>query len=267
MIRRPPRSTLFPYTTLFRSRFDERGAFLGYHGVGSDVTVQQEAAAHIAELARSDQLTKLPNRLHLTERLAAAIEGMTRWNTRCAFLMIDLDRFKGVNDTLGHQIGDLLLAQVAQRLRSVCSQNEICGRLGGDEFAVIIRDVPNADYVERLATAIIEQVSRPYEVEHNTLYIGASIGSAMAPRDGTTQDTLIRSADLAMYTAKVGGGGRHFTYIPSLHADAEERRLMEIALRSAIENAKMNLKYQPVVDIAPAQLVSFGALAGRDVHH
>jgi len=241
-------------------RFDERGGFLGFHGVGSDVTVQQEASVRIAELARCDQLTKLPNRLHLAEELAAAIEAMSRWNTRCAFLMIDLDRFKGVNDTLGHQVGDLLLAQVAERLRSVCTSNEICGRLGGDEFAVIIRDVPNADYVERIATAIIEQISRPYEVEHNILYIGASVGSATAPRDGDTSDTLIRSADLALYRAKDGGGGKHFNYIPSLHSDAEERRVMEIALRSAIENGEMHLEYQPVVEIATGELASFEAL-------
>ncbi|HTH27159.1 MAG TPA: EAL domain-containing protein [Sphingobium sp.] len=241
-------------------RYDERGAFLGFHGVGSDITVQHEASARIAELARCDQLTKLPNRLHLTEGLAAAIEDMTRWHHSCAFLMIDLDRFKAVNDTLGHQIGDLLLAQVGERLGSVCTSNEICGRLGGDEFAVIIRDVPNPDYVERLAETIIEHVSRPYQIEHHTLYIGASIGSATAPRDGETPDTLIRSADLAMYRAKDGGGGRHFSYIPSLHADAEERRVMEIALRSAIENGELHLEYQPVVDVATGNLASFEAL-------
>lgn len=241
-------------------RYDERGGFLGFHGVGSDVTVQQEASARIAELARCDQLTKLPNRLHLTEGLAEAIESMARWKNSCAFLMIDLDRFKAVNDTLGHQMGDLLLAQVGARLGSVCTSNEICGRLGGDEFAVIIRDVPNPDYVERLAVAIIENISRPYQIEDNTLYIGASIGSATAPRDGQTPDTLIRSADLAMYRAKDGGGGRHFSYIPSLHADAEERRVMEIALRSAIENGELHLEYQPVVDVATGNLASFEAL-------
>jgi diguanylate cyclase (GGDEF)-like protein len=241
-------------------RYDERGGFLGFHGVGSDVTVQQEASARIAELARCDQLTKLPNRLHLTEGLAAAIESMERWKNSCAFLMIDLDRFKAVNDTLGHQIGDLLLAQVGERLGAVCTDNEICGRLGGDEFAVIIRDVPDPDYIDRLAAGIIETVSRPYQIEHHTLYIGASVGSAVAPRDGQTPDMLIRSADLAMYRAKDGGGGKHFSYIPSLHADAEERRLMEIALRSAIENGELHLEYQPVVDVATGDLASFEAL-------
>src|SRR3546814_6340315 len=104
------------------------------------------------------------------------MQDMERWNTRCAFLMIDLDRFKAVNDTLGHPIGDRLLARVAERLRHACSSNEICGRLGGDEFAVVIREVHETSYVERLAIEIIEALSRPYEVDQHTLYIGASVG-------------------------------------------------------------------------------------------
>src|SRR3546814_9439745 len=105
------------------------------------------------------------------------MQDMERWNTRCAFLMIDLDRFKAVNDTLGHPIGDRLLARVAERLRHACSSNEICGRLGGDEFAVVIREVHETSYVERLAIEIIEALSRPYEVDQHTLYIGASVRS------------------------------------------------------------------------------------------
>src|SRR3546814_717767 len=154
MIRRPPGSTRtdtpFPYTTLFRS------IFLGFRGVGSEITEQRKSSEKIAQLARYDTLTNLPNRLHLTESLAAAMQDMERWNTRCAFLMIDLDRFKAVNDTLGHPIGDRLLARVAERLRHAFSSNEICGRLGGDEFAVVIREVHETSYVERLAIEIIE---------------------------------------------------------------------------------------------------------------
>jgi diguanylate cyclase (GGDEF)-like protein/PAS domain S-box-containing protein len=241
-------------------RLDERGVFLGFRGVGSDVTEQQESAERIHQLAKFDLLTQLPNRLHLTDSLGEAMDTMAQWNTRCAFLMIDLDRFKSVNDTLGHQVGDLLLAQVAERLRSVCSENEICGRLGGDEFAVVIKDVPHPVYIEQVANAIIDQVSRPYEVEQNRLFIGASVGSATAPRDGRTPDTLIRSADLAMYRSKEDGGGKHFAYIASLHADAEERRLMEIALRTAIDQGQLYLEYQPVIELATGRLVSFEAL-------
>ncbi|CAN5117182.1 EAL domain-containing protein [soil metagenome] len=241
-------------------RTDERGVFMGFHGVGSDVTQQQESAARIAQLAKFDTLTSLPNRLHLTEALEQAVEGMARWHTRSGFLMIDLDRFKSVNDTLGHHIGDMLLAQVAERLRGVCTNIAFCGRLGGDEFAVIIPEIEDATHVERLAAAIITRLSQPYDVDHHTLFIGASVGSATGPRDGRDVETLIRSADLAMYRAKDEGGGKHFAYVPTLHADAEVRRKMELALRGAIERGEMRLEYQPVVDANTGELTSFESL-------
>ncbi|HEX7853589.1 MAG TPA: EAL domain-containing protein [Sphingobium sp.] len=241
-------------------RLDEHGAFLGFRGVGADVTTQRETEERFTQLARFDQLTQLPNRLHLTEALEQAVEAMTRWNTRSAFLMIDLDRFKSVNDTLGHHIGDRLLAQVAERLRAVCGSMAFCGRLGGDEFAVLIPEIRDATEIEQLSAGIIEHLSQPYEVEHHTLFVGASIGSATGPRDGGTADELIRSADLAMYRAKEEGGGRHFAYITSLHVEAEERRKMEIALRGAIENDELRLEYQPVVHSQSGDLDGFEAL-------
>src|SRR5690606_16115299 len=147
-----------------------------------------------AYLARYDTLTGLPNRLMLTEALGEAMRYAQQWRTRCAFLMIDLDRFKQVNDSLGHQVGDRLLAQVSQRLRAVVGDNEQCGRLGGDEFAVVIRDASQSGCVERIAEAIIASLSQPYEVDHHRLYVGASVGSAMGPRDGVTVEMLMRNA-------------------------------------------------------------------------
>ncbi|MET0361050.1 MAG: EAL domain-containing protein, partial [Sphingobium sp.] len=241
-------------------RHDDRGAFLGFHGVGSDVTAERESAERITQLAMYDPLTQLPNRLHLTEELGKSVEAMTRWNTRCALLMIDLDRFKAVNDTLGHHIGDRLLVQVAGRLREICGQGAFCGRLGGDEFAVLLPETDDAAAVERLAKAIIARLSQPYEVEQHSLFIGASIGSATGPRDGRTADTLIRSADLAMYRAKDDGGGRHFAYVSTLHADAEVRRKMEMALRNAIDKGELRVEYQPVVDVHGGELFSFESL-------
>jgi diguanylate cyclase (GGDEF)-like protein/PAS domain S-box-containing protein len=241
-------------------KLDENGNFDGFRGVGSDVTEQRESSEKIAHMARYDTLTGLPNRMMVTEALGEAMRYADQWRTRCAFLMIDLDRFKAVNDTLGHQIGDALLARVSERLKSLVTANELCGRLGGDEFAVVIRDASDHTRVQRVAEAVIEVLSRPYEVDHHTLYIGASVGSAIGPRDGSTVETLMRNADLALYRSKEEGGGVQHGYEPSLHAHAEERRKLEFSLRRALEKNEFVLNYQPVVDANDESIVSFEAL-------
>ena len=241
-------------------RFDDAGAFVGFRGVGSDVTEARASTDKINRMARYDALTGLPNRLLINEALAAAMAEAEKWGSRCAFMMIDLDRFKAVNDTLGHQIGDRLLGRVSERLRFLTSDNEMVGRLGGDEFAVVVRDASDFARVERLALAIIESLSQPYEVDQNTLYIGASVGVAQGPRDGRTAETLIRSADLALYRSKDGGGGHFHLYEPQLHVQAEERRVLEIALRHALENGELHLQYQPVVAADSGALSGFEAL-------
>jgi diguanylate cyclase (GGDEF)-like protein/PAS domain S-box-containing protein len=239
---------------------DEEGRFIGYRGVGSDVTERRESDEKIAYLARYDTLTGLPNRMMLTEALGDAMRYATQWRTRCAFLMIDLDRFKAVNDSLGHLVGDRLLAQVSDRLKELINENELCGRLGGDEFAIVIRDASDHGKVDEVAQAVIECLSKPYEVDNHTLYVGASVGSAMGPRDGTTVEMLMRNADLALYRAKDEGGACHHTYEPSLHADAEERRKLEFSLRRALERNEMTLNFQPVVDSKTEAVMSFEAL-------
>ena len=241
-------------------RLDESGKFTGFRGVGSDVTEARESSEKIAWLARYDTLTGLPNRLMLMEALGDAMRYAEQWRSRCAFLMIDLDRFKAVNDSLGHQIGDRLLAKVSERLKGIMTDNELCGRLGGDEFAVVIRDASDRDRVEHVARSVIDLLSRPYEVDHHTLYVGSSVGSATGPRDATTVEDLMRNADLALYRAKDEGGGVHCVFEPVLHTDAEERRKLEFALRKALENDELSLHYQPVVDARTEEIVSFEAL-------
>ena len=242
-------------------RSSEDGGFLGFRGVGSDVTEQRESADKISHLARFDTLTGLPNRLQLTETLAEALTDAEKWRRKCGFLMIDLDRFKAVNDTLGHPVGDRLLAQVARRLQLIMTDNELCGRLGGDEFAVVVKDSDDTKYLSTLARRIIDSLSRPYEVDQNTLYIGASVGSALGPIDGRTVELLMRSADLALYRSKDQGGNTHHGYQHKLHANAEEKRLMEFELRNALEREQLHVEYQPVVNASEDHaLVGFEAL-------
>ena len=241
-------------------RLDAHGAFLGFRGVGSDVTEQRASADRINRMARFDTLTGLPNRLHVNEALSRALTDAERWHARAAFMMIDLDRFKAVNDTLGHPVGDRLLGRVSERLAQLMSDNELIGRLGGDEFAVVVRDASDPQRIERLARTIIDTLSRPYEVDQHTLYIGASVGVATSPRDGRTAETLIRSADLALYRSKDRGGGVFHAYEPQLHADAEERRVLELELRQALEHGQLSLHYQPVVDAGTGRLRGFEAL-------
>ena len=241
-------------------RFDERGAFVGFRGVGSDVTEQRASADKINRMARFDTLTGLPNRLLINETLSRAMADAEKWGGRCAFMMLDLDRFKAVNDTLGHPIGDRLLGRVSERLGQLMDAGAMCGRLGGDEFAVIVRDVRDTASVEAFARRIIETLSHPYEVDQHKLYVGASIGLAVGPRDGRTAEMLIRSADLALYRSKDVGGGQVHVYEPELHVQAEERRVLEMALRTAVEKGEMHLAYQPVVDAGTGSLMGFEAL-------
>ncbi|XUU59507.1 putative bifunctional diguanylate cyclase/phosphodiesterase [Erythrobacter sp. HA6-11] len=239
---------------------DEDGKFNGFRGVGSDVTEQRKSSEKIAYLARYDTLTSLPNRMQLTEALGEALHYAEHWRGRCAFMMVDLDRFKSVNDSLGHQVGDKLLAQVSNRLQSLMTDNHLCGRLGGDEFAIVVREVSDQQLVAKLANRVIERLSEPYVVDNHTLYVGASVGSAVGPRDGCTVEELMRNADLALYRAKDQGGGEHFAFEPVLHAYAEERRRLELSLRSALSKEELLLHYQPVVDAQDESIVSFEAL-------
>lgn len=241
-------------------KLTENGHFDGFRGVGSDVTEARENSDKIAWLARYDTLTGLPNRLMLTEALGEALVYSEQWRTRCAFLMIDLDRFKAVNDTLGHLVGDQLLARVSERIKELSTEAELCGRLGGDEFAIVIRDAVDFEHINRVAQRVIHSLSQPYQIDHHTLYVGASVGSAIGPRDGQTVETLMRNADLALYRSKEDGGNAHYTYEPVLHAHAEERRKLEFSLRSALQQNEFTLNYQPVVDANNEAILSFEAL-------
>src|SRR5947209_18811913 len=187
--------------------FDERGRFLGFRGIGTDLTEQRRSEREITRLARFDSLTGLPNRAMMRQTLEEALGNAARRHKGCSLFLIDLDRFKNVNDTLGHPIGDALLRQVAERLKSVMRNHGQVGRLGGDEFQAVRPGSVDIGLLESLARTLIEQVSRPYNIDRHNVTIGASVGIAIGDPGRASADALVRNADLALYAAKAAGRG------------------------------------------------------------
>jgi diguanylate cyclase (GGDEF)-like protein len=240
--------------------FDERGQFLGFRGIGTDLTEQRRSEQEISRLARFDSLTGLPNRAMMRQTLDEALRNSDRRQKGCALFLIDLDRFKNVNDTLGHPVGDALLRQVAQRLTSVMGDHGKIGRLGGDEFKAVLPGMVDIGMLESLSRTLIEQVSRPYVIEGHRVTIGASLGIAIGDPGKTCADALVRNADLALYAAKSAGRGKHCFYEASMHSEATDRQVLENDLRQAIERNELWVAYQPVVQAAGEDICGFEAL-------
>ena len=240
--------------------FDERGRFLGFRGIGTDLTEQRRSEQEISRLARFDSLTSLPNRAMMRQTLDEALRNATHRQRGCSMFLIDLDRFKNVNDTLGHPIGDALLRQVAERLKSVMGNHGQIGRLGGDEFQAVLPGTVDIGLLESLARTLIEHVSRPYMIEGHKVTIGASLGVAIGDPGRTSADALVRNADLALYAAKGAGRGKHCFYEPSMHSEAAERQLLENDLRQAIDRGELAVHYQPIVRTAGEEISGFEAL-------
>jgi diguanylate cyclase (GGDEF)-like protein len=240
--------------------FDERGRFLGFRGIGTDLTEQRKSEREISRLAKFDSLTGLPNRAMMRQTLDEALRNATHRHKGCALFMIDLDRFKNVNDTLGHPIGDALLRQVADRLKSVMGNHGQVGRLGGDEFQAVLPGTVDIGLLESLARTLIEQVSRPYNIEGHKVSIGASLGIVIGDPGRASADALVRNADLALYAAKAAGRGKHCFYEPAMHSEAAERQLLENDLRQAIERGELAVHYQPIVRAAGEEISGFEAL-------
>jgi diguanylate cyclase (GGDEF)-like protein len=240
--------------------FDERGRFLGFRGIGTDLTEQRRSEQEITRLARFDSLTGLPNRALMRQTLDEALRNAARRQKGCALFLIDLDRFKNVNDTLGHPIGDALLREVAARLKSCLGDHGQVGRLGGDEFKAVLPGVVDIGLLESLARTLIEQVSRPYVIEGHRVSIGASLGISIGDPGRACADSLIRNADLALYAAKGGGRGQHRFYEASMHSEASDRQVLENDLRQAIERNELWVAYQPIVRAASEEICGFEAL-------
>ncbi|MCW1430153.1 putative bifunctional diguanylate cyclase/phosphodiesterase [Novosphingobium sp. JCM 18896] len=243
-----------------RPHHDAQGNFIGFRGNGADVTEQRRSQHDAEKLAMYDSLTGLSNRLRMSNQLENTLAAFKQAKRSCAVMMLDLDRFKQVNDTLGHPAGDELLKQVAERLGRVVEYGCELGRLGGDEFEVILPDLDDRGRLGEIAKKIIDIVSQPYSLEGARCVIGVSVGIAIAPYDGVTSEELIRNVDLALYAAKGGGRGQFRFYSTDLHNEAETRRRIEEDLRDALVENQISLSYQPLVDAQTNAVVAMEAV-------
>jgi diguanylate cyclase (GGDEF)-like protein len=239
---------------------DSKGQFAGYCGVGTDLTSTRQAEEQARKLASFDSLTGLANRAHFTEILENLLKRSRGRHSPCTLMFIDLDRFKMVNDTLGHPVGDELLREVARRIEFVVKSQGRAGRIGGDEFVVALQDSPKRATVEKLAGRLIAELSAPYHIGRSKIQIGASIGLATAPEHGLTSADLIRHADLALYRSKEAGRGKYNFYEASLGEIAENRRSLEVDLREALARDQLGLEYQPIFELESGKVVGFEAL-------
>jgi diguanylate cyclase (GGDEF)-like protein len=224
-----------------------------------DVTERKNAEAKINHLARYDALTGLPNRTFFHDQMEWALASMKR-DTHCAVLFVDLDQFKQVNDTLGHPAGDALLCAVSQRLRAMVRDSDLVARFGGDEFVVLQSPIGSSDGAAALARRIVEELSTLYEIEGHSVAIGASVGIAVAPRDGKDADLLLKNADMALYRAKSDGRGQWRFFEPEMDVKAQARRKLELDLRQAVASGAFELHYQPLINLKTGRISTCEAL-------
>ncbi|WGD52609.1 EAL domain-containing protein [Bradyrhizobium sp. CB1650] len=232
----------------------------GWVATHLDVTEQRRSEAKITHMAQHDALTDLPNRVLLRERMEHALAVTRNGGLDLAVLMLDLDRFKEVNDTLGHPAGDTLLRAVAARLRECTTDTALIARLGGDEFAVIDYVTNPAVEAATLAENIRKVLCEPFDLGDHRVTVGTSIGIAIAPRDGTDSDVIMKSADLALYSAKSGGRGAYRFFEPELDQLMHARRNLERDMRAALAGHEFELHYQPYVNAATGETSGFEAL-------
>ncbi|MFH1872204.1 MAG: EAL domain-containing protein [Pseudomonadota bacterium] len=236
------------------------GVLTHYIGSFFDISERKDAEAHIQFMAHHDALTQLPNRTLLDDRIRQAIVTSRRKESRTAILMLDLDRFKLINDTLGHDVGDRLLEAVARRLKESLRDTETVARLGGDEFIILVPDIESIERVSILAQKILAVVAEPHVIGEHELHITPSIGISIYPDDGTDAPTLLRSADTAMYHAKSVGRNNFQFFTSSMNYVVQERMTIEKDLRRALENGEFLLYYQPQVNCRTGAVMGMEAL-------
>lgn len=231
-----------------------------YVAVFSDITSIIQSQSQLEHLAHHDALTDLPNRLLFEDRLKHAIANAKREHNHLAVLFLDLDRFKNINDSLGHAVGDALLVQVAHRLRTLLRENDTAARMGGDEFTILVENLEDPSYTAVVATKIQNQLKKPFDIFGRKLHITASIGISLYPEDGKDVGNLTKNADAAMYQAKESGRDNYRFYTSELTQSAFERLLMETELRTALKERQLLLYYQPQFSILSGKMIGTEAL-------
>jgi diguanylate cyclase (GGDEF)-like protein/PAS domain S-box-containing protein len=251
---------IYPKWLTISAVTDDAGVVTHYVGTHFDITERKQAEEKIQALAFYDQLTGLANRFSLQERLTQALGLAGRSGKQVALMMIDLDNFKTINDTLGHQVGDLLLVEVAQRLAASVRHTDLVARLGGDEFVVVLAEMDSPADAAHVADKILSVVAAPCLLEHNELRTSASIGICLFPDDATESQDLIKKADAAMYHAKANGRGNYQFFKEEIQLAAVNRLAIEADLRKAIDQRQFLLHYQPQLDLRTGRLVGVEAL-------
>lgn len=239
---------------------DELGETSHYVGIFSDITKQKQTEEELQKLAYYDHLTNLPNRTLFTERLNQVLTIAERQQNGVALLFIDLDRFKYINDTLGHAAGDELLEHISRRLLEQTRQSDTVSRLGGDEFTVILSDTSNPDDVAQIAQKLVDTLKEPVDIMGHEVRVGGSIGIALYPDDGGDTETLTKHADTAMYKAKESGRGNYQFFTPQMNEQVADRLVIEAELHRALENEEFILHYQPKLDLGSGEIVGMEAL-------
>ncbi|MEO2055346.1 MAG: EAL domain-containing protein [Nitrospira sp.] len=251
---------IFPEWLTVTSIKDDKGKVVRYTGLFNDITKQKLNEEDMYYRAHYDQLTGLANRLLFSERLSQAMKHSKRKNKILALMFIDLDRFKNVNDTFGHSLGDYLLKEAGNRFQACVKEDDSVARSGGDEFLILLPNINDKEDAEAVAKEIIEQSSLPFRLKGHDAFVSASIGITMFPADGDDVTTMLKNSDMAMYQAKDAGRNTYKFFNRSMTAIARERATIEWDLRMALERNELEIYYQPIIDIETKQMSGTEAL-------
>lgn len=250
---------VYPEWLSISTIYDKNQETINYVGVFSDITERKESEEYLKYLANYDTLTDLPNRVLFKARLEVAIENAKRYDKKVAILFLDLDRFKGINDTLGHNVGDYVLKQVAERLSQNVRKSDTVARLGGDEFTIILPEIKNEDVAISVVNKIFKALTYPFFYKEQELFITTSIGITFYPDDAISIENLLKNADSAMYKAKEQGN-RFALYTPEINDKLSRDRIIEQGLHKALDRAELTIYYQPQIDLKTKKIIGLEAL-------